>query len=103
MMRQTSGAAPWLRLNPDDDDAFRRIVSAWQPVVWRPAALQTYLRDRYPAAVVRPRDLEGEERPTWYVYRDGVWVNPDRPEGRRPVREGRALRRRNARAAGQGT
>jgi hypothetical protein len=93
-MRQTAEGVPELRLNPDDDESFRRIVGTWQAAMWRPAALQMYLRDRYPSAVVQPRDLQGEEHATWYVYRDGHWVNTARSEDRRAIREGRATRRR---------
>jgi hypothetical protein len=91
-MHQTAGSRPDLHLSPADDDSFRRIVDGWRPAVWEPAALQTYLRDRYPAAVVQPRNLQGEEDATWYVYRDGHWVNTARSEGRRAIREGRAPR-----------
>ena len=94
-MRHTTEGGPELRLNPADDETFRQIVSGWRPNAWRPAALQTYLRDRYPAAVVQPCHLQGEEGATWYVYRDGHWVNTSRPEGRRAIREGRATRRRH--------
>jgi hypothetical protein len=94
-MRHTMEGGPELRLNPADDETFRQIVSSWRPTAWRPAALQTYLRDRYPAAVVQPRDLQGEAETTWYVYRDGHWVNTSASEGRRAIREGRASRRRH--------
>ncbi len=94
-MRHTIEGGPEIRLNPADDETFRQIVDSWRPGIWGPAALQTYLRDRYPAAVVQPRDLEGEEGATWYVYRDGHWVNTARSEVRRAIREGRASRRRH--------
>ena len=42
-----------------------------------PAELQAALRDRYPRAVVRSRDLSGETTSVWYVYRDGRWSPPD--------------------------
>lgn len=94
MTRPAAPRDPVLMLNPVDDESFRRTVETWRPALWDPAALQRYLRDRYPDAVVRPRDVPGEERATWYVYRDGYWINSIRPEGRRPLREGRATRRR---------
>jgi hypothetical protein len=99
-MRPNTAAAPELRLNPADDEAFVRIVGSWKPSVCRPAALQLYLRDRYPAAVVQPRQVAGGERPVWYVYRDGIWVNTARSEGRHAIREGRATRRRSRSASG---
>jgi len=69
--------APLLIINPPSDTAF---VSACQEAVVDadsdPARLQEALRLRYPAAVVRPRELSGETIIVWYVYRDGRWVSP---------------------------
>jgi len=42
--------------------------------------LQQRLRERYPLAAVRPRDLSSERTAIWYVYRDGHWVPPARME-----------------------
>lgn len=93
---------PELLLNPRDDETFGRVVSAWRPTVWEPARLQRYLRDRYPDAVVRLRDLTGEDRLVWYVYRDGVWVNTSRREDRRPFgRGGRSGRTATGRRRGR--
>jgi len=39
-----------------------------------PAILQVRLRERYPNAVVRPRELSSESAVVWYVYRDGNWI-----------------------------
>jgi hypothetical protein len=39
-----------------------------------PRDLQRRLRERYPQAIVRPRDLSWEQRVVWYVYRDGRWT-----------------------------
>ena len=39
-----------------------------------PADLQKRLRESYPHAVVRERDLQGERSDVWYVYRDGSWT-----------------------------
>jgi len=36
--------------------------------------LQRRLRDRFPRAIVRPRELAGERLEIWYVYRDGRWI-----------------------------
>lgn len=32
------------------------------------------LRERYPSAVVRPRELASEPYTLWYCYRDGAWT-----------------------------
>ena len=40
--------------------------------------LQDCLRQRWPLALVRPRELAGEQAQIWYVYRDGHWVQPGR-------------------------
>jgi PAS domain-containing protein len=77
---------PRLQAFPPEDLAFRRVVAdAFATLVAdveaRPAALlepeelQVRLRERYPAAVVRPRDTladpgDGGEA-VWYVYRFG--------------------------------
>jgi hypothetical protein len=70
---------PVLVLNPADDAAFassaRAAVDAYPG---GPLALQDALRRRYPSAVVHPRELTGEPRVVWYVYRDGHWVGPQR-------------------------
>ena len=62
-------------LNPADDVEFvawTRQMAAGPAV--DPAGLQDLLRVRYPAAVVRRRDLSNEQAEIWYVYRDGRWV-----------------------------
>ena len=41
-----------------------------------PAHLQASLRERYPDAIVRRRELSSESTDVWYVYRDGRWT-PD--------------------------
>ena len=68
-------STPTLILNPPDDLDFR--VAAESLVgggVAAPQALEGSLRERWPAAVVRPRDIAGERGDIWYVYRDGHWV-----------------------------
>jgi hypothetical protein len=68
---------PMLVLNPADDEEFH---SAAQHLVENgfvePTLLQDCLRARWPRAVVRPRELAGEQDQIWYVYRDGHWVRP---------------------------
>jgi len=61
--------------NPATDIEFEQAVNnVVAEGVLDPAVLQRRLRERYPRAVVRPRDLSGEGAPVWYVYRDGRWV-----------------------------
>jgi hypothetical protein len=80
-MASDSELRPTLVLNPLDDHDFR--VYAEQLVrngIVEPAMLQDCLRERWPDALVRPRELAGERAEIWYVYRDGHWVRPgDRP------------------------
>lgn len=64
-----------LVVNPADD----RLFVQWAQrlagdAVIDPAELQSLLRERYPAAVVRRRELADERGDVWYVYRDGHWV-----------------------------
>ena len=66
---------PTLITNPATDGAFvtfaERLVATG---VDDPGELQSRLRERYPQAVVRPRELSSERRVVWYVYRDGRWT-----------------------------
>jgi hypothetical protein len=70
-------ADPVLIVNPRDDAEFIAYVdsqlAAGADTV---AALQDSLRERYPAAIVRKRELSGEWHVIWYVYREGRWVRP---------------------------
>lgn len=62
-------------LNPDDDEEFAS--TAWSLMAngaVTPPVLQAALRNAYPRAVVRRRELSGEPVEVWYVYRDGHWV-----------------------------
>jgi hypothetical protein len=76
-VEQRPEGRPILVTNPADDEEFgahaARLLEDgaghWQ-------ALQACLRQRYPRALVRPRDLAGEHAQVWYVYRDGHWVRP---------------------------
>lgn len=63
-----------LVLNPVDDVEFAQAASEAAATTQDPTTMEIRLRVRYPAAVVRPRQLSGEARPTYYVYRDGRWV-----------------------------
>ena len=47
-----------------------------------PAQLQRSLRERYPRAVVRARELSSEPSEVWYVYREGRWIPSDGPGDR---------------------
>lgn len=67
---------PILVLNPRHDDAFEAAARGLaQNGLETPEALQEALRRTYPQALVRPRELSGEQVVIWYVYRDGHWVN----------------------------
>ena len=70
-----AGTRPILVLNPVADAEFRDLARrSLDDGVTTPRALQEVLRKRYPAAVVRPRELADERDPVWYIYRDGHWV-----------------------------
>lgn len=70
---------PTLVLNPPDDAEFGQFAE-WLMGDGRvePRALQERLRQRFPQAIVRPRELAGEQAQIWYVYRDGHWVRQGR-------------------------
>jgi hypothetical protein len=74
---------PTLIVNPITDHDF---VSAAERLVDDGAAtveaLEAGLRVRYPRAVVRERELSGEQVSVWYVYRDGRWTNARAAEQR---------------------
>lgn len=63
-----------LIVNPRDDAAFVDYVETADGGTGSPGELEARLRKRYPEAVVRPRDLAGEQHTIWYVYRDGHWT-----------------------------
>ena len=66
-----------LVLNPRNDAAFVAFAqAALGNGVTSPAAFQERLRERYPQAVVRQRELASEPFTIWYCYRDGRWVRP---------------------------
>ncbi|MEO5939601.1 MAG: hypothetical protein ABIZ72_01765 [Candidatus Limnocylindrales bacterium] len=70
---------PTLVLNPPDDEEFRssaeRVV---EDGIVDPGMLEDCLRQRWPHALVRRRELAGEQTQIWYVYREGHWVRPGR-------------------------
>jgi len=71
---------PLLVLNPIADSEFverARGLLADHPL---PAAFEAALREYYPAAIVRRRDLT-DEYEAWYVYRDGRWTPPSPATG----------------------
>jgi hypothetical protein len=63
-------------VNPREDVDFVALVDRLSASVDGPAELEEELRDTYPRAVVRARDLSGDVDDVWYVYRDGSWVPP---------------------------
>jgi hypothetical protein len=82
-----SGGIPLVVANPSDDAEFRDAIEGCVAGGVRgPDELQEYLRQRFPRAVVRRRDLSGEAQATWYAYRGGHWVaatpRPSRREGK---------------------
>lgn len=70
----TETQRPALVTNPADDVAFRDAAEGALHEGQSVSELQAILRSAYPWAVVRARDLAGERRAVWYVYRDGHWV-----------------------------
>jgi hypothetical protein len=64
--------------NPSKDSDFAALIDALLAEgVLESARFQERLRERYPRALVRPRDLAGERVAVWYVYREGRWVKED--------------------------
>ncbi len=71
-------AKPTIVRNPANDLAFQEAVEEILHGEWsEPEAVQERLRERYPRAVVRPRELDAERTPVWYVYREGRWTRGD--------------------------
>ena len=70
-------ARPILIINPRSDVAFVSLAEAcFNAGGDRPMDLEEQLRERYPHAVVRERNLHGEV-PMWYVYREGAWIRSE--------------------------
>jgi hypothetical protein len=67
---------PVVIVNPRSDGGFVQRVHDLAEAVTDPSELQTRLRDEYPDAIVRRRELSSESTEVWYVYRDGRWT-PD--------------------------
>ena len=67
--------SPLLIINPRDDATFVELAQTLVTDVAGPEDLQVRLRDLFPHALVRPRDLSGEAQRVWYVYREGHWVS----------------------------
>lgn len=64
--------------NPSKDNDFTELIDALLAErVLDMDRFQERLRERYPRALVRPRDLSGERVAVWYVYREGHWVRED--------------------------
>jgi hypothetical protein len=71
-------AKPVIIRNPPGDRAFQHAIEeALDGGALEPDAAQERLRERYPQAVVRRRELADETMPVWYVYREGRWVPGD--------------------------
>ncbi len=69
---------PTIVRNPPSDQAFQQAIEdVLDSGVTDPAAAQERLRERYPRVVVRPRELDAERTPVWYVYREGRWTPGD--------------------------
>jgi hypothetical protein len=67
---------PTLIVNPADDRAFRAAADRLiESGLLEPTLLQDCLREQWPRAIVRPRELAGEHAQIWYVYRDGHWIH----------------------------
>lgn len=70
---------PIIVANPPGDRQFRELIDvALLSGGWRPEDLEAFLRTRYPSALVRRRELEGERTEMWYVYRDGHWIRSEK-------------------------
>jgi hypothetical protein len=68
---------PILVVNPRSDEAFVALVVKVQKGVLTAADLEREIRNAYPRASVRERDLAGESQATWYVYREGRWITSE--------------------------
>ena len=70
---------PNLFLNPLSDLVFaRRTADIVTAGTTRPEDLAAQLRADYPKVVARKREISGEAE-SWYVYRDGHWVEDEPP------------------------
>ena len=67
---------PVLVVNPRSDASFVQFVQEEVDglAAGDPMALESRLRERYPAVTVHARLLSSEPATVWYVYRDGHWT-----------------------------
>jgi hypothetical protein len=65
---------PRVYANPRNDASFLAAIARLLPYASTPRDLQRLLRQHYPEAVVRARELSSEPTVVWYAYRDGRWV-----------------------------
>jgi hypothetical protein len=71
---------PNLFVNPLSDASFaQRTHDLVAAGAGRPEELVEQLQPTYPDVVARKREISGEAE-SWYVYRDGHWVDEDRPQ-----------------------
>ena len=63
----------WLTINPKTDAEFVACAERVGDEASDTAEFERRLREHYPHAVVRRRDLAGESE-SFYVYRDGHWA-----------------------------
>ena len=76
-MRRSVDVPTALVLNSRNDAAFVAFAeAALAEGVTTTEDFQQRLRERYPHAVVRQRELASEPFTIWYCYRDGRWVRP---------------------------
>ncbi len=80
--RQGAPKPPVVIANPTHDHAFvalaDRLVAEG---VVSTEVLEAELRKEYPQALVRERQLAAEPIRTWYVYRDGHWIDSRDDQG----------------------
>ncbi|HJP88979.1 MAG TPA: hypothetical protein VJ850_08100 [Candidatus Limnocylindrales bacterium] len=70
-------ARPNLFVNPLSDTGFTQATTDHvRNGADRPEDLADRLRPTYPDVVARKRDISGEAE-SWYVYRDGHWVDEE--------------------------
>ena len=73
----TDARRPNLFVNPLSDEEFAQRTADFVTGGTRePAVLADQLRPAYPNVVARKRDISGEAE-SWYVYRDGHWVDEE--------------------------
>ena len=73
----TGNPRPNLFVNPMSDEQFaQRTADFVTHGTTRPEDLADQLRPTYPNVVARKRDISGEAE-SWYVYREGHWVDEE--------------------------